>query len=186
MRKGHEYECFLHGADEVEDYIVENYPRERGIKTHFITGNHDLSMVKCAGVDIGKRVTQRRSDMIYLGQLNARVWLTPNCDLELNHPLDGSSYAYSYATQKYCDAMQGGSKPKILASGHHHKFFYMVYRNIHVLEVPAFQAQTSWMRGKRLVADVGYLVVTINVDKEGTILRFTPEYVPIYKMIEKV
>ena len=38
--------------------------------------------------------------MIYLGQSDAVISLTPNCTLELRHPLDGTAYALSYKLQK--------------------------------------------------------------------------------------
>jgi len=57
---------------------------------------------------------------------NAKINLTPNCVLEINHPLDGAAYALSYALQKRIDAMSGGEKPNILFDGHHHikQFIY--------------------------------------------------------------
>ena len=86
-----------------------------------------------------------------MGQLNARVYLTPNCILELNHPLDGAAYALSYSLQKYIESMQGGTKPNILLNGHHHKAMYLFYRNVHAFEAGTFQAQSSWMKGSDLL-----------------------------------
>ena len=50
-----------------------------------------------------------------------KIMLTPNCRMDLFHPLDGSSYAVSYSGQKYMDSITGGDKPNILFVGHHHK-----------------------------------------------------------------
>jgi UDP-2,3-diacylglucosamine pyrophosphatase LpxH len=150
MRPGHEQECFLHGSDDIERYIIENYPRRDGMTTHFITGNHDHSIIKRCGHDIGPVIEKERDDMIYLGAQNALVYLTPNCTMELNHPLDGAAYALSYSIQKYADSMSGGEKPGILINGHHHKAMYLLYRNIHMLEAGCFQAQSLWMKGKEL------------------------------------
>jgi len=185
MRQGHAYECFLHGGDEITDYIIDRYPKQTDITTRFITGNHDLSITKLSGVDIGKRIAEKRSDMEYLGKLNAKVYLTPNCVIELNHPLDGSSYAYSYSLQKYADSMQGGSKPNILLTGHYHKMMYLDYRNINILSIPSLQSQTTWMRGKRLPAHIGFFIITVHVDEQGTIKRFQPEHFPFYVWKEK-
>ena len=55
-----------------------------------------------------------------MGHSFAKVWLTPKCDMDLVHPIDGSAYALSYSGQKYCDSLSGGEKPKIIAMGHHH------------------------------------------------------------------
>ena len=184
MRPGHEYELFKHGADEQVDYVVEVYPSHEGLTTHFILGNHDLSHIKNGGVDIGKAISQKRPDMKYLGALNATVHLTPKCTLELNHPLDGASYAISYSIQKMMDCYGGDRKPSILLNGHHHKAMYMFYRNIHGIECGTTQGQTPWMLGKRLAAHLGGWIITIEVDASGTIKRFTPEFIPFYVEIK--
>jgi hypothetical protein len=123
--------------------------------------------------------------MIYLGMLNAKINLTPNCVVELNHPLDGGSYALSYSTQKSIDAMTGGEKPNILLTGHHHKAMYLFYRNIHALECGTFEAQSAWMKGKRLAAHVGGWICTVHVDDNGNVTRFIPEFVPFYDMVKE-
>lgn len=178
------YELFVHGADRQVKYIVENYPRIDGITTHFITGNHDYTFVRNTGYNIGPAIAMLRPDMKYLGHNNARVWLTPNCDIELNHPADGAAYAMSYSIQKYIDSMTGGHKPKILLNGHHHKFLTMFYRNIHAIEVPCTEAQTPFMKSKRLPAHTGGLVLNIDVNEEGTIERFNVELIPLYETVE--
>lgn len=184
MRRGHEHEIFKFGADEQAQYVIDVYPQRQGIITKFITGNHDHSHIKNGGIDIGKQIADKRKDMIYLGMSNAKINITPNCIVELNHPLDGASYALSYAPQKTIDAMSGGQKPNILLNGHHHKIFYMMYRNIHAYECGTTQAQTPWMRGKRIAANVGGLIVEVHVDEEGTITRCKGEYIPQYKPLE--
>ena len=180
MRRGHEYEVFLHGADAQCDYTVENYPRLKNGKTRFIIGNHDLSHMKSGGIDVGRRIAKERKDMEYLGALNAKVYLTPNCTMELNHPLDGACYALSYSIQKMIDSYSGGSKPNILLNGHHHKMFYLFYRNVHGVECGTTEAQSSWMKGKRIQAHIGGLIVTVHVHDDGTINRFIPEFIPFY------
>lgn len=178
------YELHSHGADRQVDYICKHYPKIDGITTHFIIGNHDYTFIRNTGYNIGPAIEMRRSDMKYLGINNARVWLTPKCDMEINHPGDGSAYAMSYSIQKYIDSMSGGDKPKILLNGHHHKFLTMFYRNIHAIEVPCTEAQTNYMKSKRLAAHMGGLVLDIYVDDEGTIDRFAVELIPLYKAIE--
>jgi len=186
MRTGHEYEVFRHGVDSQAEYIIDKYPRREGLKTYYITGNHDHSGIKSAGVDIGKIISNSRDDLIYLGKQSARVMITPNCSMDLVHPLDGASYAISYATQKYIDSLSGGEKSRILFIGHHHKAFMLpVYRNIAAFESGTFQRQTKWMQGKRLSAHVGGWIIEAKVDNDGTIKRIKGEFVPFYTMIEK-
>jgi predicted phosphodiesterase len=185
MRQGHKYECFNQGADAHERYIIEKYPYREGIKTYFITGNHDHSMIKACGHDIGLVIAKERKDMIYLGMSNAKINLTPNCVLEVNHPLDGASYALSYTLQKTIDSMSGGEKPSILLNGHHHKAMYIFYRNVHAFECGTLQGQTAWMRGKRLPAHVGGWIIEVHVNDEGTITRCKGEFIPFYKMLKE-
>lgn len=183
-RAGHLYEIFNHSADDQVDYVIENYPRREGINTYFITGNHDHTHLKNGGYDIGKTIGKERDDMHYLGINEAKIQLTPNCRMDLVHPGDGSSYALSYALQKSIEAMPVDDIPQIYVVGHHHKAIYLHTRGIHALEAGTFQAQTSWMKGKRLAAHVGGWIITVHVDQEGRIIRFQPELIPFSKMVQ--
>jgi hypothetical protein len=184
MRAGHEHEIFVHGADDQANYIIKNHPYRKGIVTKFILGNHDISHIKNGGHDIGVPIAAAREDMQYLGIYNAKVNITPNCVLEINHPLDGASYALSYSIQKLIDSMSGGEKPNILLNGHHHKSMYLFYRNIHAFECGTACAQTPWMKGKRIAAHVGGWIIEVHVDKEGTITRCKNEFIPFYRTIK--
>ena len=184
MRQGHQYECYTQGADDHVKEIVRVYPERKGITTHFITGNHDASIIKRCGYDIGFPIARERSDMKYLGQSSAVINLTPNCTLELRHPIDGTAYAISYKLQKMIEAMSGGEKPNILAVGHYHKAEYIFYRNVHAFQTGCFQAQTNWMKGKQIAAMMGGWIVEVNVDEEGTVTRIKQEFIPFYKAIK--
>lgn len=182
-RKGHAYEIFRHGADDQVEYAIENYPKRDGMTTHFITGNHDHTHLKNGGYDIGKPIARERADMNYLGMNNATIMLTPNCRMDMTHPLDGSSYALSYSMQKAIEALPVDDLPDIFVTGHHHKAIYAYIRGIHSLEAGTFQAQSGWMKGKRLAAHVGGWIVSVHVDEEGNVTRFLPEWVPFPKSI---
>lgn len=184
MRVGHEYELYEVSADEMRDDVVANYPKREGITTHFITGNHDASIYKHVGYDIGQAIANLRPDMNYLGRDCAVINLTPNCTLELRHPWDGTAYALSYKPQKMIEAMESDSKPNILAIGHYHKAEYLFYRNVHALQTGCFQGQTPFTRGKGISVHMGGWIVTVKVDSNGYIQRFTPEYVPYYSSIK--
>ena len=147
MRTGHQYECYTQGADDHISEIVANYPCLDEIVTHFITGNHDSSIYKRCGVDIGEIIAMKRKDMKYLGRDCARIEITPNCILELRHPWDGTAYALSYKPQKMIDGMEADSKPNILAIGHYHKLEYLFYRNVHCFQAGCFQTQTPFYKG---------------------------------------
>lgn len=184
MRAGHEYELYVTSADEMREDVVKNYPKRDGITTHFITGNHDASLYKHVGYDIGAAIAKDRADMKYLGRDCAVINLTPNCTLELRHPWDGTAYAISYKIQKMIEGMEADSKPNILAVGHYHKAEWIFYRNVHALQTACFQSQTPFTRGKGISVWMGGYIVTIRVDKDGYIQGFTPEFIPYYKPIK--
>ena len=184
MRVGHTYECYRQGGDDHVDEIVRNYPKRDGMTTHFITGNHDASIYKRCGIDVGKEIASKRPDMDYLGRDCARIEFAPHCILELRHPWDGTAYALSYKPQKMIEGMEAGSKPSILAIGHYHKLEYLFYRNIHCFQTGCFQMQTPFTRGKGISVHLGGWIVTVEVDERGYIQRIVPEMIPFYKGIE--
>jgi len=184
MRTGHEYELYCVSADDMRDDVIKNYPKRNGITTHFISGNHDASIYKQVGYDIGQAIARERQDMHYLGRDCALINLTPKCTLELRHPWDGTAYALSYKPQKMIESMESDSKPNILAIGHYHKAEYLFYRNVHCLQTGCFQAQTPFTRGKGISTHLGGWIVKIRVDSEGTVQSFAPEFVPFYRSIK--
>lgn len=184
MRPGHKYECYNQGADDHIEEICRVYPKRDGMTTHFITGNHDHSFIKRVGLDIGNNIAKERADLNYLGRSSVLINLTPNCTLELRHPIDGTAYAISYKTQKMIEAMSGGEKPNILAVGHYHKSEYIFYRNVHSIQTGCLQAQTPWMRGRSIAAFMGGWIIEAHVDEEGTITRLKQEFIPYYKAIK--
>jgi UDP-2,3-diacylglucosamine pyrophosphatase LpxH len=184
MRVGHEYELYEVSADDMREDVVRNYPKRPGITTHFITGNHDASIYKQVGYDIGEAIAKDRPDMEYLGRDCAIIEITPKCTLELRHPWDGTAYALSYKIQKMIEAMESDSKPNILAVGHYHKAEYLFYRNVHALQTGCFQGQTPFTRGKGISVHLGGWIVSVRVDKSGYIQGIAPEFVPFYSSIK--
>lgn len=185
MRMGHKYECYNQGVDDHVEEIVKVYPRRKGIRTKFITGNHDHSIFKRVGFDIGTVIPTKRDDMEYLGRDNAIIMLTPSCSLQLMHPGDGTAYALSYKLQKQIESMSGGEKPNIYAVGHYHKADYMFYRNVHAFQTGCFQSDTPWTRSKGISIHMGGWIVEAHVDAEGTVTRLKQEFIPFYKAIKE-
>lgn len=185
MRVGHEYELYEVSADEMLNDVANNYPKIDGVTTHFITGNHDASIYKQVGYDIGQAIANVRTDLKYLGRDCAVINLTPNCTLELRHPWDGTAYALSYKPQKMIEAMEADSKPNILAIGHYHKAEYLFYRNVHCFQTGCFQSQTPFTRGKGISVHLGGWIVDILVDASGTIRTISPTFIPYYHCIKE-
>lgn len=178
MRPGHEYELYNHGADDHVNEIVRVYPQINDIYTYFITGNHDAAYVKLCGLDIGQKIAEKRPDMKYLGYMSAAIDLTPNCQLELRHPIDGTAYAISYKIQKMVESMNDNQKPQILAVGHYHKAEYFPYMSVQCFQTGCLQMQSNWMRGKNIAAYMGGWIVEAHVNDSGELVSITPRFIP--------
>lgn len=185
MYRGHEYELRAHGADRQIAHCVENYPQRGKIITHFITGNHDLSFWRHAGIDIGEKIALQRKDMVYEGQENARIEIY-NKDghifkLMLEHPGKGTAYAISYHPQKYIESLSGGQKPHAILMGHYHKAEFLPnYRNVCLIQVGTLQSQTPFMRRNNIAAMMGFWIVEVRFDAQGTV-SLKPEFYPFFE-----
>jgi hypothetical protein len=166
--KGQEFELHALGWQKQRDWFAQMAPKVDGVTTYFITGNHDLSLKKLAGIDVGPELEHVRPDWKFLGEDSGTVTLTTKEGQELVvmllHPGGGSAYAVSYRAQKIVEQIEGGRKPHIIGIGHYHKADFMPsYRNVGVIQSGCFQFQTPFMLTRGLAAHVG-----------GWILRVVP------------
>lgn len=187
MRPGHVYENYRQGADDHISEIVKNYPYREGITTHFITGNHDASFRKSCGLDIGKQIVTKRSDMNYLGRDIANINITNNITMQLRHPWSASAYALSYRPQKIVESMEAAclDKPDILCIGHYHKIEYLFYHGVHVFQTGCFQSATPFTTGKGISVSMGGWIVTVETDSEGNLKTITPKAVVYNEAIKE-
>lgn len=187
MRPGHAYENYKQGADDHILEIVKNYPYRKGVTTHFITGNHDASFRKSCGLDIGKQIATKRSDMNYLGRDVANINITDKITMQLRHPWSASAYALSYRPQKIVESMEAAclDKPDILCIGHYHKMEYLFYHGVHVFQTGCFQSATPFTTGKGISVSMGGWIVTVETDSEGNLKTITPKAVVYNKAIKE-
>lgn len=172
--KGQENEVKVWGTDAQVDHLIDTYPRERGMKTHGITGNHDLRAFEHGGADPGRIIEARRKDIEYLGQMQATVELADEIDLELLHPAGSQSYAKSYKLQRLIDNRPVEERPKILAIGHYHTDFYMDHGGVQAIQVPATKGHGMFEKRLGLSGEMGAWMVEMTV-RDGEIVRFKPE-----------
>jgi len=175
--KGQEFQLKRIGADEQVDYVIKHFPHRKGITTHFISGNHDLSFWDKEGIDVGRSIAERREDMKHLGHYCGRVNLS-GVWMDLVHGRGGYAYAASYPLQRFINELEGGSKPHILVMGHFHRTLYMVYRNIHALLPGAFQDQNDYTRRKGLQPNKGFWTLEFKVD--NGVKAMEPVWYPYY------
>lgn len=183
MHRGMEFELFLHGATQQRDYAIQHYPAY-GVQTKIIGGNHDYAWHKEAQINVPAEVCDKRSDMEFLGWYYATLKLSDSgLNVGLMHGDSGNAYARSYRLQKISE--QISPKPNILLVGHYHTACILPqYRNIEAVQMPCFEWQTTWEKGKALYPTVAGLIVTVTPNKRG-IARIVYEFVPFYIPTDK-
>jgi predicted phosphodiesterase len=162
------------------EHIINLYKETPKI-IYGIDGNHDETYIRLAGVVLGNDLEARlgKDKFENLGCGEGEI-IFGNTIIRLRHPKTGSSYALSYRGQKYADGLTGGQKPNVVISGHLHKFFYMDYRNIAMLDAGTLCNQSRWQREKELVNHKGFSFMEIWYNKKG-ITRAKIDWVPYYE-----
>lgn len=164
--KGQEFELHALGWQKQRDWFAKVAPKVDGVQTYFITGNHDASLKKIAGIDVGPELEHVRPDWHFLGEDSGTLSLrAPNGHelvVMLLHPGGGTAYAVSYRAQKIVEQIEGGRKPHLIGIGHFHKAELMPsYRNVAVMQSGCFQWQTPFMVRGGLAAHVGGWIVRV-------------------------
>ena len=165
---------YLHGFDEQVGYVVDMYPKVKGITTKYILGSHDETHYKNGQATVNNWVSRCRKDMEFLGQDSASININ-GVNIFMDHPGGGSAQSISYKPQKRIEILESNYKPKILLIGHYHKSYFFVYRNVHGIQVPAFCDKTQFQRKQGLTNVVGAYILNIYSDKSGNIEYFEPE-----------
>jgi predicted phosphodiesterase/transcriptional regulator len=186
---GNMYEITAHGMHDQACVVAGSYPQRKGITTYFITGDcHEGWYQKREGVHIGfyiQKVCEEhgRTDMVHIGHIEQDVILEMpygKMNIRIMHPGGGSAYATSYSAQKLVESFQGGDKPNLLLMGHYHKFCFNMPREVPTIQCGCMCDQTTFMRKLKLIAEVGFMTVTIGKRLDGTIGHVTPNWVPFY------
>lgn len=177
------------GVEAQVDYFVKHWPHRKGITTYFITGDdHEGWYIRDFGIDIGRVMEQRareagRTDIVFLGNMEHDIMLKGKKGksfMRIIHAGGGSSYATSYKAQKIVESYQGGEKPAILLIGHYHKAEYGYPREVHCVQAGCTEDQSPFMRKNNLQAHVGGWTISFEVDDNGIVHAFTPQFHPFY------
>ena len=181
LYRGQEFEVHSLGWEAQSKHFAKVAP-DFGCPVYFITGNHDISLKRAAGIAVGPELQQLRPDWIFIGEDVGEVVLEAGgkkIKVGVLHPGGGSSYAISYRAQKIVEQLEGGTKPDILAIGNYHKADWIPsYRNVSVLQVGCFQRQTPFMVTKSLSAMVGGWIVEFGIGTGCS--RQKAEFFPFY------
>lgn len=176
-RPGHIYELSSVGYAKQKEYAI-NVLSQCPVPAYYIDGNHDRWYIKGSGAIIVQDICDAIPNATFLGHDQGDIIIN-GVTLQLWHGEDGNSYATSYRIQKIVESFSGGNKPNALFLGHTHKQAYIFERNIHCVSAGSMQAQTPWMRGKRIAAHTGFSIVDLYIGKKG-ITRFKIEWFPFY------
>ena len=179
-RAGHVYELDHIGYDAQKTEAIDLLGQWSSTDVYMIDGNHDRWYIKSNGAMIVKDIADVLPNYHFIGHDEGDISLSGKATIKVWHGEDGSSYALSYRLQKILESLSGGEKPNILIAGHVHKMVYIFERNVHALSAGCMQAQTSWMRGKRIAAHVGFCVIDIWVSPGGGVSKFSPIFYPFY------
>lgn len=171
-RPNHIYEVKAHGMEQL-DYVVDKYPKSQ-IPTYYITGNHEATFIKTCGADMGKMLEQRRPDLTYLGHDLGDIKLDKTF-IRLRHGSGGNAYAKGYKLQKYCETLPTNDIPNIILQGHFHYSAYFKNRDIHCFNVPSLQGYTPYAKSLGLPQEMGFWLITCNLDSKGNIVSIIPE-----------
>jgi hypothetical protein len=184
---GYEVSCTT--VDAQTQYVIDHYPRRKGITTYFITGDDHESWFMKDGFNWGKHLqltaqSQGRDDLVYIGHLESDVEIKGeggSAIIKIQHPGGGSAYARSYASQKFIESLEGGEKPAILIRGHMHVSNFMNERNVYVVDLPGLQDQTIFARKRKLRMEVGGSILQFKQSPvDGSILRCKVEFIRFF------
>lgn len=152
------------------DYIIKYYPHVNGIQTYFLTGYKDETHLKKNRINIGKRISDNRPDMTYLGHSSCKVKIDKGSMLIFNPKL-GKTYTVSYRPQQQIDSFRSENKPNILLYGGLLQMEKFPHRNVTCISVPSVCATTKEMNDKRYSNTVGAWYITIKTNEKGLIYK---------------
>ncbi len=168
-RRSHPDEVFKQGYTSQLEYAARVLPKFPGLDWHAIAGSHDYSHnYHYPKVDMGRDLALLRDDFEYLG-VDKAFFKFDNCKIELFHPGGGTSRILSTKPQNGIDQMASNTKPNLRLTGHYHKVYYLLYRNIHTYLLPCNVDQSNFMMKNEIPNLMGNYFITIWYDDHGDI-----------------
>lgn len=189
------YNSTLHknGVIDQAEYVAQMFPRVEGIKTFFITGEHDLSFLRTKEkIDIGTLIDSKREDMIYLGPKRRKITITKDnprsekVSIYLQHSQGSVPYTVSYKPQQKIASLRNEEKTEILVTSHYAACDSFERRGVRSFQVPTMVATTDEMKDANtpVYNTVGGWIVTLNRDTKGRLLNTSQLWIPYYNTIK--
>lgn len=158
MRKGHEYECFIYGIEDLIQYTKKNYPNI--LPTYIIGGNHDNSMKRQCGLDVVRMLAEIEPHINYLGPHNA-YRIDGKLRIALFHG-NGMGAASNRLVRTFDTACKDWDRPDVVLNGHlHHWNIIPDYgkANSLLVQMACFEGTTDFDRAKSRSPQIGGLII---------------------------
>lgn len=164
-REGHVYELSHIGYHSQKEYAVQLLSQIKH-KMYMISGNHDLWYFKKNGARIVHDICTEIDNATFMGEDFATLKVPDGPDIGLWHggADGGGAYARSYRMQKIIESINIEDRPQILLTGHDHKYVSIYTGGTYGLGCGCIQSQSNWMKGKRLEANVGFILAEASFD----------------------
>jgi predicted MPP superfamily phosphohydrolase/Mn-dependent DtxR family transcriptional regulator len=179
--RGHRFDNVIQDVSTLIDYVVDVYPRSK-IPTYMISGNHDQWSKKDIGLDIGREISKRRGDLIYLGEgfgvINERGIL-----IALHHPDKGAPYTLGYDIIKFSRYLKRFGDFKLILFGNYHKATVLVDNDRIGVLVPTLKSPDSYFITKGLPDWIGAWEIGLGITN-GNIKRVEILYVNLENKID--
>ena len=157
--RGHRFDNVIQDVSTLIDYVVDVYPRSK-ILTYIISGNHDQWSKKDTGLDIGREISKRRDDLIYLGEefgvINERGIL-----IALHHPNKGAPYTLGYDLVKFSKYLKRFGDFKLALFGNYHKAAVLVDNDRIGVLVPTLKSPDNYAITKGLPDWIGSWIIDL-------------------------
>ena len=170
---------FIDDSQAQIDYIVNNYPKYEGITTYFISGKLDDKHITKNNINIGKRISEVRDDMVYLGEDICDISID-RAKMQVMNSRLMKTYTASYRTQQTVDAYRSEDKPDILLYGGLMQMEKYSHRGVNCIAVPSVCATDNEMKAKRYANTIGAWYVTVKTDEKGLLKEVTALDSPYY------
>ncbi len=162
--------------------LQEQYPRQQGIKTHFILGHADRTFENDQ-INPGHEICDARNDFHYLGVVETDLVFSPEgkkpFSIRMYNERPIYTYGVSYQPQKKLASMTGGDKPSIWLVSGTQQLWHSRYQDVEAIKLPGLQHQTLKMRDRAYSGNVGFLI--LNVVPEEHKVRLYTETFPVWK-----
>jgi predicted MPP superfamily phosphohydrolase/biotin operon repressor len=179
--RGHIFDNVIQSVSALIDYFLDVYPRSE-IPTYMISGNHDQWSKKDIGLDIGKEIRKRRSDLIYLGEefgvINERGIL-----IALHHPDKGAPYTLGYDLVKFSKYLRRFGDFKLALFGNYHKAAVLVDNDRIGVLVPTLKSPDNYTIARGLPDWIGSWIIDLGIT-DGEIRSAEFQYIDLSNEID--